>query len=778
MAPRVGVVQRIANVVMPNFLAPRPPEPAEQGGEPIFKPGELVEGAQVEYKSASNQCWMPCVVIKVDPDTGGVTLNVKPERPLGFEEQQLKLRPRSRPKRRQLEWVRAVLREGRIEDEAKAIFRRYSVRRPGDSVLEDLLAAASELDTKLGISGCLCTLRQYEEQQESPPQQGGLFVGAFCEAFWDLLWVVQRDFCLALPSDGLAEPACGDDPRKVYNLERQLGQGSYGTVSLATSRATGAKYAVKQIMKVTSRANYSVEVERLRYLDHPHIVKLYEHYEDSRSVYLVMDFCTGGDLGDLVRKQKLARRRLTESFVADVMRQVMLAIAHVHARGIVHLDLKGLNIMLTSSRRTLPPGRDQVGATLAAIDERPHVMVIDLGVAQIFRPGNFKDQLPCGTPITMAPEVWKGEVHPKADVFSCGVVLYDLLTFTYPYKVPTRSAEEALRYWSSTTIEVDWSWETRRKKEAVSLCKKMIQIKRNSRPTAAQCLQARFLEEPDEDGDDHEPVPEKLVEMLASCHKRSILHRSVAFSIARAWPSNQLPSIKRVFQKLDVTQIGRVSVEEIQTLLRQAGGLDAKDAEEAADAVDADRDNTVCWTEFVAACIDLGDGMFNEDLRRIFDEADRDQDGFLGQRDLAGLLAAEHLRSESAVADLLAEIAGPANRLDFRTFRRHFRGERRHSRAAQGAGGAPREAPARRGSAEPEPALIDQAWEFAEWARDAVWPEQQPAQGATQVNQQELRRLLDMGFSDRRRCTEVLLRHGNKVDDFVIAELVASGEFH
>lgn len=346
------------------------------GGCPrALGPGELVEGGQAEYYSNSNRCWIPCVVVHVDSENGAVELDVKPGYLLDLEEQRRSLRPRTRPGKAQLEWVRRTFCEGRVDEETHAIFDRYSTAgclAGGESgsgtaervlQLKELAAVGAELDARLGISGAVCALRHIAQQTCSH----SLSVDGLNEVFWEMLSGVHREFCEAMPCEFPAT-RCKEDIRRVYNFQRTLGRGTYGVVKLATHRVAGTKHAVKMIRKQDhlwgSTEYLEVEIEHLRLLDHPNVVKLYEYYEDPAFFFLVMDYCEGGELGQVIHQSSLAKRRLPETFIADVMRQVMMAIAHVHARGIVHLDLKSANIMLMPSRSTLPPGGASEGYTL------------------------------------------------------------------------------------------------------------------------------------------------------------------------------------------------------------------------------------------------------------------------------------------------------------------------------------------------------------------------------------------------------------------------------
>ncbi|CAK0790093.1 unnamed protein product, partial [Prorocentrum cordatum] len=425
---------------------PSPRAGAPRTGEPH---AVFCEGSKVEYYSSTNGTWMPTRVTSVDEETGAVTVDVKPGVPMSLREQRSRLRPRTRPSAQHLEWGRSVLREGRLSEESRAIFLRHAApatpgQGPATCALpgEALPRAGAELDALLGTCGSVCYLRHQAENVCGHP----LAAEDFEELFWNMLWGVQKEFCQAVSRENAARKQ-EVSPHDAYSFERTLGSGTYGTVKLAREKTTGARRAVKMISKSTHHQD--CEIEHLLFLDHPHIVKLYEHYEDQSYVYLVMDYCSGGDLQSTISESRGAGCLLPECFVSDVMRQVLMAIAHVHSHGIVHLDLKAANVMLTPSRSTLPPCRgEQEGRILANVHERPHVMVIDLGVAQVFQPGNFRSRKPTGTPCTMAPEAWSGEFTPRADVWSCGVVLFELLALRLPFACPCER-EGAATYWSA-----------------------------------------------------------------------------------------------------------------------------------------------------------------------------------------------------------------------------------------------------------------------------------------------------------------------------------------
>lgn len=198
----LSAVNRLASA-LPAFRTPLAPVemthaagPEEPGQSQVsFQPGDLLEGCQVEYYSSTDSCWIPCVIVHVNAETGDVKLSVKPNHVLDFQEQQRRLRPRIKPNEFQLTWVRSILREGRVDEEAKVIFSRHAHRHKlrSELRLEELAAVAAELNSKLGVSGSVCVLRHALSQLNGY----GLSVDDFSEVFWELLWAVQRDFCLA-----------------------------------------------------------------------------------------------------------------------------------------------------------------------------------------------------------------------------------------------------------------------------------------------------------------------------------------------------------------------------------------------------------------------------------------------------------------------------------------------------------------------------------------------------------------------------------------------------
>jgi calcium-dependent protein kinase len=151
-------------------------------------------------------------------------------------------------------------------------------------------------------------------------------------------------------------------------------------------------------------------VKILTKLDHPNIVKYYETYDDNKYMYLVMEYCDGGELFDKIASQK--NQTFSEAEACVYMTKLFQAINHCHASNIVHRDIKPENIMI---------GKDK------------ELKLIDFGLSKA---KNEKGKLHtiAGTPFYMAPEVLDGGYSYKADIWSLGVLLYILLSGYLPFQ--------------------------------------------------------------------------------------------------------------------------------------------------------------------------------------------------------------------------------------------------------------------------------------------------------------------------------------------------------
>nr|XP_006125125.1 serine/threonine-protein kinase MARK2 isoform X7 [Pelodiscus sinensis] len=198
-----------------------------------------------------------------------------------------------------------------------------------------------------------------------------------------------------------------------YRLLKTIGKGNFAKVKLARHVLTGKEVAVKIIDKTqlnsSSLQKLFREVRIMKVLNHPNIVKLFEVIETEKTLYLVMEYASGGEVFDYL----VAHGRMKEKEARAKFRQIVSAVQYCHQKFIVHRDLKAENLLL---------------------DADMNIKIADFGFSNEFTFGNKLDTF-CGSPPYAAPELFQGKKYdgPEVDVWSLGVILYTLVSGSLPF---------------------------------------------------------------------------------------------------------------------------------------------------------------------------------------------------------------------------------------------------------------------------------------------------------------------------------------------------------
>ncbi|XP_059907442.1 MAP/microtubule affinity-regulating kinase 3a isoform X3 [Gadus macrocephalus] len=209
----------------------------------------------------------------------------------------------------------------------------------------------------------------------------------------------------------------GDEPQQPhvgnYRLLKTIGKGNFAKVKLARHILTGREVAIKIIDKTQLNPNSLQklfrEVRIMKILNHPNIVKLFEVIETDRTLYLIMEYASGGEVFDYL----VAHGRMKEKEARAKFRQIVSAVQYCHQKHIVHRDLKAENLLL---------------------DADMNIKIADFGFSNEFTTGNKLDTF-CGSPPYAAPELFQGKKYdgPEVDVWSLGVILYTLVSGSLPF---------------------------------------------------------------------------------------------------------------------------------------------------------------------------------------------------------------------------------------------------------------------------------------------------------------------------------------------------------
>ncbi|CAF1117104.1 unnamed protein product [Adineta ricciae] len=199
-----------------------------------------------------------------------------------------------------------------------------------------------------------------------------------------------------------------------YILNETLGTGSFGKVKKAYHQLTRHTVAIKivnrtKIKQLDVVGKIRREIQNLRLFRHPHIIKLYQVISTPTDIFMVMEYVAGGELFDYIVK----KGKLTEAEARPFFQQIISGVDYCHRHMVVHRDLKPENLLL---------------------DDASHVKIADFGLSNMMKDGELL-KTSCGSPNYAAPEVVSGELYAgqEVDIWSCGVILYALLTGTLPF---------------------------------------------------------------------------------------------------------------------------------------------------------------------------------------------------------------------------------------------------------------------------------------------------------------------------------------------------------
>ncbi|KAJ8410999.1 hypothetical protein AAFF_G00180340 [Aldrovandia affinis] len=211
-----------------------------------------------------------------------------------------------------------------------------------------------------------------------------------------------------MPVDNIAELL------KYYEVYETIGSGGFAKVKLGRHLLTGEKVAIKIMEKKElgdDLPRVKTEIEAMKNLSHQHVCRLYHVIETATKIFMVLEYCPGGELFDYI----IAKDRLSEEETRVFFRQIVSAMAYVHCQGYAHRDLKPENLL---------------------IDENHNLKLIDFGLCAKPKGGlGYELKTCCGSPAYAAPELIQGKAYigSEADVWSMGVLLFALLCGYLPF---------------------------------------------------------------------------------------------------------------------------------------------------------------------------------------------------------------------------------------------------------------------------------------------------------------------------------------------------------
>ena len=410
----------------------------------------------------------------------------------------------------------------------------------------------------------------------------------------------------------------GDTSRNVfdyYQSVKKIGEGSTCKIYAVRRKDSPEQLlALKEISKDQVDAVFLEELRNevaiLRTLDHPNIVRVYEMFESKRAIYLVMEYCSGGDL--------YGRLPYTESQVAKIMTKVLSAVAYIHKAKIIHRDIKLENIMLESDK----PDAE--------------AKLIDFGLSQSYVK-SLSDIV--GTAYSMSPQVIRKGYTSKADLWACGVVTFILLSNKWPFDGSTHKeivARILNNDWNKDFEGDEWKHVSA---EAKLFITRLLAYEEADRWDASQALRSKWLTK-NFPLDERAPetkimnsVTNALIKNANDGKMKKLAMQVIAYNSSTA----DIEKLRAAFDQFDGNNTGTINYWEFRTSLNQCHYKDA-DIKKIFKNLDVNDTGVVNYTEFIAATLETLGKIEDERIRAAFDRLDEDNTGSISKDNLCSVL--------------------------------------------------------------------------------------------------------------------------------------------
>jgi len=440
-----------------------------------------------------------------------------------------------------------------------------------------------------------------------------------------------------------------DKISNYYDVVARIGSGAFSKVYRVIQLDSGQERAMK-VIKIDS-LNYQdgdqsflKEIDILSELDHPNIIKIYEYFMDDINFYIIMEIAKGGELYDKI----FYHQKFNEDSARTIIKQLLSAVFYFHSKGIVHRDLKPENILLDTND-----------------DGDLDIKLIDFGTANYW---NSKDNLTLniGTPYYIAPEILIKRYTNKCDIWSCGVILYVILTGVPPFT--GKDEQEILKKVATEKIKFDGEEWKDLSDEVKDLLKKMLDRNPDTRISAENALQHPWIKK------NKVKKGESIIEGRIKKH----LEDNNIFKNVRKFNQNEKfqecvinylvhqvnlnemnKKLSRVFKELDDNGDGILSYEEIKKGFIQYFGESEnidKEFEDLINIIDKDKSGSIEYQEFIRATCDLNLLLTDKNLKMAFKAFDKDGSGELTEMEIKELLGFKENADNNLIQSIMNEI--------------------------------------------------------------------------------------------------------------------------
>ncbi len=488
-------------------------------------------------------------------------------------------------------------------------------------------------------------------------------------------------------------------PTEFYDFDPildQLGQGAYGIVYKVQSKRFKFIRAMKKIAKdklinPNDSDSFVNEINILKKLEHPNVIKIYELFEDEESFYIVTEYLGGGSLQQKIEEME----DRNEVIIGIIMNQLISAVAYLHKNNIIHGDLKPDNIMISSNSsynsnaklsfnssakvdmkvideicRKSNGGRAKKGSGESHLNYlKEHkvnfknfsnfqIKLIDFGCSKVLTRDHSKFEDIIGTCYYMSPEVTQNIYNEKCDLWSCGVIMYELLSGNLPFEGETEKeiADNIFNF----NFSLDKPEFKNVSQHAKRLITKLMTYDPSERISAMEALNDPFFTE----YFDHSNLFNEKIDCKGALHNMKNFKTGMLFTqmmngfISYNFISEtEIANLRKVFKLLDGNGDGMLSKEELIKGYKDAKiSISEEDFDLFMKRIDSNFNGLISYEEFIRACSDKQNLLCDENLRTAFDVLDDDKNGEITKEEIKRMFFENCKISDQVLDEFLLQI--------------------------------------------------------------------------------------------------------------------------
>lgn len=445
------------------------------------------------------------------------------------------------------------------------------------------------------------------------------------------------------------------DYKKKYEYISTIGNGTFGKVRLYRDRkCKSISYAIKTLKKdIFNRHSIDSikrEVEILRSLDHPNIVKYFETYEDDIYLHIVMEYIPGDNLFKMITNKTYVN--FTEKDINDIMVCLLKSVLFLHHNGIVHRDIKPDNILFSL------PGKYS------------SLKLIDFGLSI---PRNArKEKYRVGTPYYMAPEMITGKYCYESDMWSIGVILYVLVTGQQPFR--GKDQEHVFEHISEGKYDVKLLNRQKCTKQLKDLIKKILVTDPKKRISVDSALKHEWFTLFESKTDNNNIISRDIIHAIKNFQNQNLLQKEVLYYLAKIATDTEVQKLKQAFSIIDKDNSGEIEYEEIPKIFADLKiNASEEELKNIFDSLDFHNDGKVNYSEFIAATLSSIEFAKEDRLRSAFRYFDTNDSGYITLDSVIEALKQNNvIVNESGLGEIFDGFKKTGKKVNFEEFKKIF----------------------------------------------------------------------------------------------------------